>query len=83
MQGRLAAVQPDEYPTPIPASSATPYRRGGGCVHLLQRHLVDHLLKGAEAVNTGRVYLANLRIEEAVYESDETGRRIELTGDAS
>ena len=56
---------------------------GGDCVYRLQRHVVDHLIEGTEAVNTGREYLANLRIEEAVYESDATRRRIELTGNTS
>lgn len=51
---------------------------GGDCVHRLQRHVVDHLLTGTPVVNTGRDYLTNLRIEEAIYESSRTGRRIDL-----
>ena len=51
---------------------------GGDCVHALQAHVLAHLLDGAPAVNSGRDYLANIRIEEAVYESNETGRRIAL-----
>ncbi|WP_299391755.1 Gfo/Idh/MocA family protein [Pelagibius sp.] len=51
---------------------------GGDCVFHLQRHVVDHLLSGSPVMNAGRDYLANLRIEEAVYESDRLGRRIPL-----
>jgi hypothetical protein len=36
------------------------------------------LTLGSAVANTGRDYLANLRAEEAVYESSETGRRIFL-----
>lgn len=53
---------------------------GGDCVYRLQRHAVD-CLTGADSgglVNTGRDYLANLRIEQAVYESDRSGRRVTL-----
>ncbi len=51
---------------------------GGDCVFALQRHVVDHLLHGEPLANDGRAYLINLRIEEAIYESHRTGRRIEL-----
>ena len=49
---------------------------GGDCVYRLQRHAVDHLLGRGPVMNTGAEYLRNLRIEEAVYESDRTGTRI-------
>ncbi len=52
----------------------------GDCVGALQQHVVDHLLNGDPLANDGRAYLVNLRIEEAVYESHRTGRRIELQG---
>lgn len=46
-------------------------RRGfaGDSVYKLQRHVVDHLRHGRPVVNTGRGYLVNLRIEEAIYRS--------------
>jgi predicted dehydrogenase len=50
----------------------------GDCVHDLQQHVVDHLLQGGPLANAGRAYLANLRIEEAIYESNDTGRRVEV-----
>ncbi len=50
----------------------------GDCVFRLQRHVVDRLRDGGAPMNTGRDYLANLRVEEAVYESDRIGRRIAL-----
>ena len=51
---------------------------GGDCVYHLQRHVVEHLLKGAPVVNRGRDYLTNLRIEEAIYDSSRTGRRVDF-----
>ena len=51
---------------------------GGDCVYRLQRHVVDHLLGRGALSNTGGEYLANLRIERAVYESDRLGNRLLL-----
>ena len=45
----------------------------GDCVYRLQRHVIDHLRDGAAPMNTGADYLANLRLEEAVYASDAQG----------
>ncbi len=56
---------------------------GGDCVYAFQRHVVDHLLGRGPLVNSGRDYLANLRVEQAVYESDRLGRRLKLTHDAA
>lgn len=50
----------------------------GDCVLALQQHVADHLLRGAPLVNSGRDYLTNLVIEEAIYRSHEAGRRIEV-----
>jgi D-apiose dehydrogenase len=49
---------------------------GGGACAALQAHVVNHFLHGASLENSGREYLANLRIEEAVYRSSAQGRRI-------
>jgi predicted dehydrogenase len=51
---------------------------GGGCVRALQAHVVRHFAEGAPLENRGRDYLANLRVQEAVYRSSAEGRRIEL-----
>jgi predicted dehydrogenase len=48
----------------------------GDCVYLLQRHVVDRLADNGPFMNTGRDYLTNLRIENAVYESNRLGRRV-------
>jgi D-apiose dehydrogenase len=53
---------------------------GGGCCEALQRHVVAHLLRGTPLENAGRDYLANLSIQDAVYRSHESGRRIERPG---
>lgn len=47
---------------------------GGDCVYRTQRHVVDHLLHGTNVQNTAAEYLANLRIEEAVYASNKDGQ---------
>jgi predicted dehydrogenase len=51
---------------------------GGDCVYRQSRHVVDHLLTGAPLVNSGRDYLRNLDIEEAIYRSAGEGRFISL-----
>jgi predicted dehydrogenase len=51
---------------------------GGDCVYLTQKHIVDHLIRGAPIENTGRAYLKNIRVEEAVYLSHAEARRIPL-----
>lgn len=53
---------------------------GGGACEWLQRHVVRHFLDGAPLENTAREYLANLRVQEAVYRSNEEGKRIILAG---
>ena len=51
---------------------------GGDCVAALQRHVVAGLLQGAPLENQAGSYLQNMRLELALYESAESGRRIEL-----
>jgi predicted dehydrogenase len=50
-------------------------RFGGGCVEALQSHVVAHLRDGGPAENTGRAYLRNMEIVEAIYRAAETGCR--------
>jgi D-apiose dehydrogenase len=51
---------------------------GGDCVLALQRHVVENFRHGAPLENSGEAYLRNLVIEEAVYRSADTGRRIRI-----
>lgn len=51
---------------------------GGDCVYALQDHVVLGLLDGAPAENTGRDYLRNVEIVEAVYRAHEARRRLEI-----
>lgn len=48
----------------------------GDAVYAMQAHIVAHLLDGAELVNSGRDYLRNIEIEEAIYRSAKEGRVI-------
>ncbi|HEX6141138.1 MAG TPA: Gfo/Idh/MocA family oxidoreductase [Geminicoccaceae bacterium] len=50
----------------------------GDSVHLLQTHVVRHLRDGTPLENSGRAYLRNLEIEEAVYRSAATGARLSV-----
>jgi predicted dehydrogenase len=56
---------------------------GGDCVLALQRHVVAHLRGEGPLEIAARDYLANLRIEAAVYRSNELGRRLSLAKDAA
>jgi predicted dehydrogenase len=51
---------------------------GGGACELLQQHVVRHLLEGAPLENSGRDYLANVKVQEAVYRAAAEGHRIAL-----
>jgi predicted dehydrogenase len=51
---------------------------GGGACQALQAHVIEHLMRNAPMENSGRDYLANLRVEEAIYRSNDEGRRIAL-----
>ena len=51
---------------------------GGDCVFTTIRALVDHYVGGAPRINSARDYLTNQKIEEAVYASARSGRRIDL-----
>ncbi|MFK7893894.1 MAG: Gfo/Idh/MocA family protein [Granulosicoccus sp.] len=50
---------------------------GGACARL-QQHVTDHLLRGQPLENSAVDYLRNLVIEEAIYESSDTGRCVTL-----
>ena len=52
---------------------------GAGCVDSLQRHVVDHLLRGTPLENRAADYLRNLEIVEAIYRSAQEGRWVDLT----
>lgn len=49
---------------------------GGDCVYQLQAHVIRHLLGSGDAYNTAEEYLTNQRIEQAIYQSADTGRTI-------
>ncbi len=51
---------------------------GGGACEWLQRHVVGHFTQGGPLENTAREYLVNLAVQEAVYRSASTGRRVPM-----
>ena len=51
---------------------------GGDCVHALQSHVVAGVLDVAPLENEARDYLRVLQVEEAVYRSAETGRKVNV-----
>lgn len=48
---------------------------GGDCVYRFQRHVIDHRFGRGLIETSAQDYLSNIRIEEAIYESNDTGRR--------
>jgi D-apiose dehydrogenase len=51
---------------------------GGGACGALQRHVVQGLAHQTRIENTAQDYLQNLLIQEAVYASHASGRRVEM-----
>ena len=51
---------------------------GGDCVFAMYAHFLAHLSHGAPVENTGRDYLRNIEIEEAVYRSVDERRYVPL-----
>jgi D-apiose dehydrogenase len=51
---------------------------GGDCVLRQIEHIIAHLVDGAPVFNTGRDYLRNVEIEEAVYRSDAERHLVEV-----
>lgn len=54
------------------------YGFGGDCVYALCHHAARHLLDGAPVENTGGEYLTNIVIENAIYLSNDEGRKISI-----
>ena len=52
----------------------------GGASTALQAHVLAHLRSGAPLENAARDYLANLRVQAAVYHSHASGRRVPMAG---
>lgn len=50
----------------------------GNSVESFQRHVVDHLVRGEPAETMARDWLRNMLVEEAIYRSAATGRRVRL-----
>lgn len=51
----------------------------GDCVFRLQRHVVECIRNESRVTNSARDYLANLRVEDAVYRSNATGKRVVIS----
>lgn len=51
---------------------------GGDCVMATSRAALQAIRDGVEPVNTGRAYLRNMEIVEAIYRASEEGRRITI-----
>lgn len=63
---------------PHPYDPGPPDRVFGGAVSALQAHVLAHLRHGAPLHNRADRYLANLRVQAAIYDSHETGQRVVL-----
>jgi D-apiose dehydrogenase len=52
---------------------------GGDCVHALQSHVIAAMQNGAPLENEARDYLQVIEIENAIYASAATGRKLSIT----
>ena len=48
----------------------------GDSVFNTQKHILDHMSDGSPIMNTARQYLENIKVEEAIYESNKEGQKI-------
>lgn len=51
----------------------------GDCCYFFQRDFIDRMIDGAEFETNGRDYLRSLAVQEAVYESANTGETVSIT----
>ena len=51
---------------------------GGDCVHALQKHVIDALLRNSRLENEAHEYLRVLEIEAAIYKSADSERKIRI-----
>ncbi len=51
---------------------------GGDCVYSTNRHVVDHIQYGKPLQNVAIEYVRNRKVEEAIYQSNDTGSWINL-----
>jgi predicted dehydrogenase len=70
--------QKPEQAHSYPSGSSDPMDFGGGACTALQQSALSALFKGEKPENTAIEYLENIRIQEAIYCSHETGRRVEM-----
>ena len=71
----------DERERAYARSTAGPF---GGAVASLHAHVLAHLRDPSQPLeNAARDYLANLRVQDAIYESHHKGARVALDADAS
>jgi predicted dehydrogenase len=61
-----------------PEVGSEPGGFGGDCVYATNSAALSALRSGVEPVNTGRAYLRNMNIVEAIYRSSEQGRRVKV-----
>ncbi len=50
----------------------------GDCVYFTQKHFVENLLSGKKFETNGPDYLKNLKVQEAVYQSNESGKPVKV-----
>ncbi|MGJ8681085.1 Gfo/Idh/MocA family protein [Paraglaciecola sp.] len=71
---KFGEVTPIELPYPIQDQNF-----GGDCVFNTIEHIVNHFLTGTRLENTGKDYLTNIQLEEAVYQSATEQQKISFT----
>jgi D-apiose dehydrogenase len=70
--------QHSEVPHAFDSGSSNSLDFGGGACAALQRSAIDAFFRSAVAENTALDYLKNILVQEAIYQSHETGQRIDV-----
>tara|TARA_Y100001968_G_C19226080_1_gene652128 strand:+ start:92 stop:763 length:672 start_codon:yes stop_codon:yes gene_type:complete len=50
----------------------------GDSVYFCQKHIIESIISKNDTANSGKNYLENLRIEESIYDSSKSGKKIEI-----
>ena len=76
-QGEMTLHKLGEQPIPVPYEH---YNKGfgGDCVYFTQKYLVDCLINKTPCEISGRKYLENLRIQEAIYKSSKLKQSVRI-----
>ncbi len=77
-EGKLMLRKAGETSCTLIPLDFPPTAFGGDCVYHFQKHITDHLIHNEPLETAAEEYLRNMEIEEAVYRSAQSAKRIAL-----